>query len=630
MGHTQNIVSVLFLIRQEQWPSPHTTTCSQWTYLTSVSIVLFYDTMSSSMSEKYEQCLKYISSNIGNYTKPELFKLWVWDAVENVADLKDVTKISKNFYELVNVELRKIEKSDDYSLKEKLQMVFIFSRAVSNDFVKRIMGDSKANQLLVAGLEQFRVRQELNKQPTAPIHPNSSANPPVPLPSSQGPGSGRSSSKRAQARTTPAADSKRSKPTTATSPNASSSPYRTPSPPRMLPMTHRSADSATQTITIPPRAMVDAATMTEETTIEEKLIESRALLDCAWFFARQFRIANEDLDLFAYIDSVSKGHQKVAAYECDDLISTAILFVKAAMEPANNDFSYYPFRKFLRDFYEDLVEPLHKENGYLLEKSMKLIVKEVQTHGESTDVVSRDIICSALKTLLDSVTDNSPRLLSAYGKGSGRSSIKLRNEKDVSPTTADSKRSKPATDSKTDAVMNEDDTIEIYPAPIPFMLLPTEPGMVKIMRITDVVWNFASECKINASEIDIVKHRNNLSGHELLTASECNDFIVNAITAIRGKGEPATSFHSGANFLPLVKCLRDFTECFIKPLDEIHGNILGDSLDYMNEQLSELGDLIHTNVVPRKEIRSILVRILETVTPKEFQEPVLADKSHEM
>ncbi|CAP27482.2 Protein CBG07663 [Caenorhabditis briggsae] len=608
--------------------------------------------MSSSMSEKYEQCLKYISSNIGNYTKPELFKLWVWDAVENVADLKDVTKISKNFYELVNVELRKIEKSDDYSLKEKLQMVFIFSRAVSNDFVKRLTDNgynvtlNKKNVItFVESSDKTFCRLSFHaqnngrfkgqpvtsrRQPTAPIHPNSSANPPVPLPSSQGPGSGRSSSKRAQARTTPAADSKRSKPTTATSPNASSSPYRTPSPPRMLPMTHRSADSATQTITIPPRAMVDAATMTEETTIEEKLIESRALLDCAWFFARQFRIANEDLDLFAYIDSVSKGHQKVAAYECDDLISTAILFVKAAMEPANNDFSYYPFRKFLRDFYIDLVEPLHKENGYLLEKSMKLIVKEVQTHGESTDVVSRDIICSALKTLLDSVTDNSPRLLSAYGKGSGRSSIKLRNEKDVSPTTADSKRSKPATDSKTDAVMNEDDTIEIYPAPIPFMLLPTEPGMVKIMRITDVVWNFASECKINASEIDIVKHRNNLSGHELLTASECNDFIVNAITAIRGKGEPATSFHSGANFLPLVKCLRDFTECFIKPLDEIHGNILGDSLDYMNEQLSELGDLIHTNVVPRKEIRSILVRILETVTPKEFQEPVLADKSHEM
>ncbi|CAO4367521.1 unnamed protein product [Caenorhabditis nigoni] len=99
---------------------------------------------------------------------------------------------------------------------------------------------------------------------------------------------------------------------------------------------------------------------------------------------------------------------------------------------------------------------------------------------------------------------------------------------------------------------------------------------------------------------------------------------MDAIEAIRRHREPVTSSYSDANFLTLGKVLRDFTECFIEP--QIHGNIIGDSLDYMNEQISELGDrTLETNMVPRKEIRFALIRILETVTPKKFQEPILAE-----
>ncbi|CAO4387065.1 unnamed protein product [Caenorhabditis nigoni] len=604
------------------------------------------------MDVKYEQCLKYISSNIENYTKPELFKLWVADAVENVADLKDVTKTSKNFYKAVNVRLRKIEENDDYSLKEKLQMVFIFSRAVSKDFVKSLTDNGykvKPNEknviIFVESNDKtfsrssaqrqndlhFKGEPVLNRrywsmkvvsgngQRTTPTIRNSQNIPKasVSVQRSQVQRSGRSSGKRAQASGSPTLSgpkSKRAKPVTPSSPSASSSPYRTPlSPP---PVTCRSADcqtdsvmhqhSATQTITIPPRSMVDAATMTEETTIEEKLIDSRELVECAWLIARQFHIRLEDLGWSAYRDAVLKNRGKVAAYKCDNLISTSILFVKAAMVPANNDHSYYPYRKFLRDFYDCVVDRIDAKRDNLLQKSLELIVREVETHGESTTVVSRERIFSAMKMILDSVIDTS-RLLSAHGHESGQNLL---------PATHLS------TDSKTDAVMNQDDTIETVPAPIPFCLLPVPAGMVKIMRITDVVWEFASDCKIKASEIDIVRHRNNLSGHELLTALECNDFIMNAIETIRRHREPVTTSNSNANFLPLGKVFRDFTESFIKPLNEIHGNVLGDSSDYMKEQISKVGDAIHTNVVPRKEIRSVLVWILESVVPKEFQEPV--------
>ncbi|CAP27483.1 Protein CBG07662 [Caenorhabditis briggsae] len=404
------------------------------------------------MDVKYEQCVKFISKRIQNYTKPEVLKMWVNEAVENVPDLKTVNQECKSFYQSVNTKLARIVASDGYSLAEQVQLAFIFSREVSKNFVKKLTdngykvkvnfknriiyvsskdklycrsSDQGQNDLHFKGEPVSKRRYgEMkivtgNGQATTPTTQNSQHGPTASLPPAQGQGSGQCLSKRARepSPTKAVADSKRCKPASPTSSNAPSG-NRSLSPPRTLPATHLS------------------------------------------------------------------------------------------------------------------------------------------------------------------------------------------------------------TDSENDPVMNQDDTIEIIPPRIPFWMLPVPSGMVKVTKTQQAVWRIATECKIDLREIDIVKYSNNLNGRELLTASECNNFIVNAIKAIRRVREPATSFCSNANFLPLVKLFCGFTELFIEPLHEKHGNILGDSLDYMDEQISDLGTRVYTNVVPRKEIRSILVTILELVTPKEFQAPV--------
>ncbi|CAO4387064.1 unnamed protein product [Caenorhabditis nigoni] len=249
-----------------------------------------------------------------------------------------------------------------------------------------------------------------------------------------------------------------------------------------------------------------------------------------------------------------------------------------------------------------------------------------------------------------SITQNSQHSLTALlplvqGQGHGQCSSKRAREPSPTEAVTGSKRSKlayptsskspsenrsissprtlPAThDSKTDAATNQDDTIEVIPPQIPLWMLPPPPGMVKVRKIHQAVWRIATECKIDLREIGRVKYSNNLNGRELQTASECNDFIVNAIETIRRHREPAMPTSNNANFVPLVKILRDFTELFIEPLHERHGNILADSLNYMDEQVTDLGERVFTNVVPRNVIRSVLETILELVTPKEFQAPV--------
>ncbi|PIC20772.1 hypothetical protein B9Z55_025850 [Caenorhabditis nigoni] len=407
--------------------------------------------MSSIMSEKYEQCLKYISSNIENYTKPEVFKLWVADAVENVADLKDVTKTSKNFYKRVNVQLREIEDNDDHSLKEKFQMVFIFSRAVSNDFVKSLTDSGykvKLNEknviIFVESNDKtfsrssahrqndlhFKGKPVLNRrywsekvvsgngQRTTPTTQNSQNIPKGSVPLAQVQRSGRSSSKRAQARvvspTMSAPNSKRTKPASPPSPSASLSPYRTPLPPRVLPMTYRSTDSQTesvknqhaitQTFEAPARETTNASTMTAG--LEEQVINGRQFVAHVWCVAGEFDIPYwiKDFELLVK-KAESNGHVVLTADEFRDLVSAAVIVVRTGREPANNNnvFGYDSLKMFLEVIKEELVEPLDEEN--LLEESLKFMDKEIRTFGASTDRVSREKICYALELVLKAVID---------------------------------------------------------------------------------------------------------------------------------------------------------------------------------------------------------------------------------
>ncbi|PIC20773.1 hypothetical protein B9Z55_025851 [Caenorhabditis nigoni] len=403
------------------------------------------------MDIKYEQCVKFISNQIRNYTKPEVLKMWVNESVENVPDLKNVNQECKSFYQSVNTKLARIVASDGYSLAEQVQLAFIFSREVSKTFVKKLTENG-------------------------------------------------------------------------------------------------------------------------------------------------YKVTLNNKNRIIYVESKDK------------------LYCRSS-DQGQNDLHF---------------------KGEPVSKRRYGAMKIVSGKGQATTSITQNSQHSTMALL--------PL---AQRQGSGQGSSKRARAREPSPTkaVAHSKRSKlanpttsktpfgnrsispprtlPAThDSKTDAAMNQDDTIEIIPPRIPLWMLPPPPGMVKVRKIHQAVWRIATQCKIDVRELGIVKYSNNLNGRELQTASECNDFIMHAIEGIRRHREPATPTSNNANFVPLVKILRDFTELFIEPLHERHGNILADSLNYMDEQVTDLGERVFTNVVPRKEIRSILVTILELVTPKEFQAPV--------
>ncbi|PIC13412.1 hypothetical protein B9Z55_027792 [Caenorhabditis nigoni] len=85
-----------------------------------------------------EKAIKFISNEIKNYTEPENLVRWCdWAKTEVNYD-----KSAEAFGSVIKKRLDKIEDLKGYSLKEKVHLVFIFSRPVSPGFLK-ILKDNK-------------------------------------------------------------------------------------------------------------------------------------------------------------------------------------------------------------------------------------------------------------------------------------------------------------------------------------------------------------------------------------------------------------------------------------------------------------------------------------------------------
>ncbi|PIC29670.1 hypothetical protein B9Z55_021183 [Caenorhabditis nigoni] len=81
--------------------------------------------------------IRYISDRISDYEKPEGFTKWCQKAMKGVSPRSFSCMRAS-----VRDKLGRIEKLDGFSLMEKLQLVFIFSRSVSDEFVQ-ILKDAK-------------------------------------------------------------------------------------------------------------------------------------------------------------------------------------------------------------------------------------------------------------------------------------------------------------------------------------------------------------------------------------------------------------------------------------------------------------------------------------------------------
>ncbi|ULU04028.1 hypothetical protein L3Y34_017076 [Caenorhabditis briggsae] len=84
--------------------------------------------------------IRYISDRIANYDKPECLANWCQEVVK-----KSKSRSSRNKTILrdgIFRRLKRIEKLEGYSLMEKLQLAFIFSRSVSDELVQ-ILKDAK-------------------------------------------------------------------------------------------------------------------------------------------------------------------------------------------------------------------------------------------------------------------------------------------------------------------------------------------------------------------------------------------------------------------------------------------------------------------------------------------------------
>ncbi|PIC18550.1 hypothetical protein B9Z55_024400 [Caenorhabditis nigoni] len=84
--------------------------------------------------------IKYISDRIANYDKPESMTEWCKKVIKELPFCK-FQSLTCMRARLTRA-LRKIENLIEYSLMEKLQLVFIFSRPVSDRFVQ-ILKDEK-------------------------------------------------------------------------------------------------------------------------------------------------------------------------------------------------------------------------------------------------------------------------------------------------------------------------------------------------------------------------------------------------------------------------------------------------------------------------------------------------------
>ncbi|PIC17933.1 hypothetical protein B9Z55_023998 [Caenorhabditis nigoni] len=83
--------------------------------------------------------IRYISDKIGNYEKPESLSKWCREALKECSPQTLIRMRSS-----VRDKLGRIERLEGYSLMEKLQLVFMFSLPVSDEFVK-LLKEAKFN-----------------------------------------------------------------------------------------------------------------------------------------------------------------------------------------------------------------------------------------------------------------------------------------------------------------------------------------------------------------------------------------------------------------------------------------------------------------------------------------------------
>ncbi|PIC13447.1 hypothetical protein B9Z55_027815 [Caenorhabditis nigoni] len=81
-----------------------------------------------------EKSIRFISNRIKNYTHPE--KLWKWCELAKTEVGYEFT--AKTLSRVITEKLDKIEELQGYSLKEKVHLVFIFSRPVSKEFADEL------------------------------------------------------------------------------------------------------------------------------------------------------------------------------------------------------------------------------------------------------------------------------------------------------------------------------------------------------------------------------------------------------------------------------------------------------------------------------------------------------------
>ncbi|CAO4381541.1 unnamed protein product [Caenorhabditis nigoni] len=94
--------------------------------------------------------IRYLSDRIGDYDKPESLSKWCEKAMKENPSF--IFRNTSCMITVVSNNLKNIEKLEGYSLMEKLQLAFIFSRPVSNRFVK-LLKKSK-----------FRINQDEKKR----------------------------------------------------------------------------------------------------------------------------------------------------------------------------------------------------------------------------------------------------------------------------------------------------------------------------------------------------------------------------------------------------------------------------------------------------------------------------------
>ncbi|PIC43780.1 hypothetical protein B9Z55_004389 [Caenorhabditis nigoni] len=78
--------------------------------------------------------IRYISDRIANYNKPECLGNWCQEVLKKSKSRRLRNKMKDRIFR----RLKRIEKLEGYSLMEKLQLAFIFSRSVSDEFVQML------------------------------------------------------------------------------------------------------------------------------------------------------------------------------------------------------------------------------------------------------------------------------------------------------------------------------------------------------------------------------------------------------------------------------------------------------------------------------------------------------------